>query len=42
MPENYLELEICKPGRFDNYTEYTDTVDLTGRFHCLKNNTLRL
>jgi hypothetical protein len=20
MPENYLDLEICKPGRFDNYT----------------------
>ncbi len=38
----YLDLELCKEGRFDNYTDFTDAVSLVDNYYCLKNSTIHL
>lgn len=40
--EVYLDLAPCPSGRFDNYTEFTETMNITNNYICLKNSTIML
>ncbi len=42
MPMTYLDLIRCPSGRFDNFTQFTDAVNLETGYYCLKNPNITL